>query len=61
MELKKLIANDEEKLLGSCEKIIDSINANASKPWISVEFFPPKTNAGDILLPRISTRRDIKE
>lgn len=37
---------DKEKMAES-EHIIDSINSRSSKPWISVEFFPPKTEAGN--------------
>ena len=43
------LATDDEIASKISEKIIDSINAHVAKPWISVEFFPPKTDAGDIL------------
>ena len=43
------LATDDEIASQISEKIIDSINANVAKPWISVEFFPPKTDAGGIL------------
>lgn len=38
--------NDKNKMTES-EHIINSINSRSSKPWISVEFFPPKTEAGN--------------
>jgi hypothetical protein len=38
---------DKNKMTES-EHIIDSINSRSAKPWISVEFFPPKTEAGNL-------------
>ena len=40
------IIEEEQESHNVSEKIIDSILAKSSKPWISVEFFPPKTETG---------------
>lgn len=48
------IVEEEQESHNVSEKIIDSILAKSSKPWISVEFFPPKTETGSfegILVP----------
>lgn len=43
-----VIVEQEKEPQNVSEKIIDTILAKSTKPWISVEFFPPKTEIGSL-------------